>query len=550
MAENDYTGKTLDGKYQINRLLGEGGMGAVYLGQHVAIGKEVAVKFLHAELAVREEVVKRFFREAQAAAAIQHRNIIDVMDLGVSEEGEPYLVMEYLQGEGLGDLLERTGPIDLATTCGILEAALVALDAAHEKGIVHRDLKPDNIFLVYHKGEAAGVKLIDFGISKFVDYSDQTKLTQDGSMLGTPAYMSPEQARGLADVDHRTDLYSVGVIMYEMLTGDLPYAGTNYNELLANMLTSDPRPAREVNAEVPESALPVLDSALAKDVGERYQTAAEMLKAVRALAPVSERLNKLTLFTESLKTDSATGDLGKSQIEVGDTQMAQEVLSQMIQERSTGDTPRASSGWQLTIRRGLEPFRELGRRIRDTRYFPVVWRPVARVSGVIRKHRVLQGLTGILGIALVALIAVGMCSGPDEEGVMITVRGAPEGAKIYYEDSLVPMNPFRVKQGDTLVPIRVESPKGKVFKISIIPESDQVVNVKKQLVKPAETVGDPKQAKTEDSKSKKESTDTPEKTADTPDDKKVEKTDKVDKDEKTQKQRRRSKWRPPWRRRK
>jgi eukaryotic-like serine/threonine-protein kinase len=158
----------LNNRYRVESLIGKGGMGSVYRGTHVAIGRRVAIKFLHTEYAENEKIVIRFFREAQAAAAIEHKNIIEVLDVGVSENNEPYIVMEYLEGESLAEMLKRTGPVDASTACGILEPVLLALNAAYKKGIVHRDLKPDNIFLVRDvELNSISVKLIDFGVSKF-----------------------------------------------------------------------------------------------------------------------------------------------------------------------------------------------------------------------------------------------------------------------------------------------------------------------------------------------------------------------------------------------
>jgi serine/threonine-protein kinase len=233
-------GALLDGRYRIVRLLGEGGMGSVYLASHVGLGRDVAIKFLHADLASRDEMVGRFHREAQAAAAIRHKNIIEVFDVGMSPQGEPFLVMEYLEGESLAGLLKRAGPLNLGAACAVMEPTLQALQAAHRKGIIHRDLKPDNIFLAHQQGEPPVVKIIDFGISKFTQCALDKWRTKTGSILGTPAYMSPEQARGSAGLDHRTDIYSMGTIFFEMLTGALPFAGNNFAEYLSAMLIEDP----------------------------------------------------------------------------------------------------------------------------------------------------------------------------------------------------------------------------------------------------------------------------------------------------------------------
>ena len=248
----------LDERYRIVRLLGEGGMGAVYLAEHVGLGKQVAVKVLHAEFTNRDDAIARFRREAQVAAALRHKNIIEVFDVGVSARGEPYLVMEYLEGESLRGLMARSKRIDLGAACAIIEPVLLALQAAHRKGIVHRDLKPDNVFLAYEPGEPMLVKLIDFGISKFASADPDRWRTQTGMVLGTPNYMSPEQARGAANVDQRTDLYAVGTILYELLTGDLPYTGQSFTEFFARLLTEEPRSPRALYADLPAEVEPLL----------------------------------------------------------------------------------------------------------------------------------------------------------------------------------------------------------------------------------------------------------------------------------------------------
>ena len=307
------TGALLDGRYRIVRLLGEGGMGAVYLASHVGLGRDVAIKFLHAELVSRDEVVGRFYREAQAAAAIRHKNIIEVFDVGVSPQGEPFLVMEYLEGESLAGLLKRAGPLNLGTACAVMEPVLQALQAAHRKGIIHRDLKPDNIFLAYQQGEPPVVKIIDFGISKFAQGEFDKWRTKTGSVMGTPAYMSPEQARGSAGLDHRTDIYSMGTILFEMLTGVLPFAGSNFAEYLSAMLIDDPRAPQSVCAGFPAEAEPLVRKALAKNPDQRFQNAAEMLEALTALPSFDARQERLTLLASTIEIRGfAAGDLGQA----------------------------------------------------------------------------------------------------------------------------------------------------------------------------------------------------------------------------------------------
>jgi serine/threonine-protein kinase len=303
----------LDGRYRIVRLLGEGGMGAVYLASHVGLGRDVAIKFLHAEFISREDIVGRFHREAQAAAAIRHKNIIEVFDVGMSTHGEPFLVMEYLEGESLAGLLKRVGPLGLGAACAVMEPALQALQAAHRKGIVHRDLKPDNIFLAYQEGEPPVVKIIDFGISKFTQGDPDKWRTRTGAVMGTPAYMSPEQARGSSGLDHRTDLYSMGTILFEMLTGALPYAGTNFAEYLSAMLVDEPRAPQSVYADFPVEAEPLVLKALAKSPDQRFQNAAEMLDALTTLPSYDAGKERLSLLASTLEVRGfAAGDLGQA----------------------------------------------------------------------------------------------------------------------------------------------------------------------------------------------------------------------------------------------
>ncbi|MDD5308425.1 MAG: serine/threonine-protein kinase [Deltaproteobacteria bacterium] len=471
MSGVDYSGRTLEGKYRLVRILGKGGMGSVYLGEHVIIGKLVAVKFLHAEYASNEEVVKRFYREAQAAAAIGHDAIIDVMDVGVSPEGEPYLVMEYLEGESLAALLTRVGRMDVPEACGILEPVLLALHAAHGKGIVHRDLKPENIFLVHREGEAPRIKVIDFGISKFAKGPGGTKLTQTGSVMGTPAYMSPEQARGASDVDQRSDLYSIGVIFYEMLTGVLPFVGENFTAMIISILTSDPRPPLEVCPSFPKEAESVLLRSLVKTPSGRYQNALEMLEALKGLGGFQQRQERLSRFTSgAVKKTFASGDLGGEEPKVvGGSGVAANILSQVAR----AGTP---AGWA-----GTRPAALPGKK------------PVALIAGA----AILAAAAGVAGVVLVlggkaevkaeaGAVPVAMPAAPagaptpgekTVATVSIKVEGAPQGARILYDDMPVPQNPFKVQKSDAMMSLRVEAQGFEPAAVVVVPSEDRVVTV-------------------------------------------------------------------------
>lgn len=256
-------------------------MGAVYVAEHLLLGRKVAIKRLHPELAGDEKAVARFQREARAAAATGHEHIVEVLDLGYAEDGAPYLVMEYLRGASLSQVLKQEGRLSPTRTAQIVGQVLAALRAVHDRGIVHRDLKPDNVFLTRRGALTDYVKVLDFGISKMRhEEGEPSKLTRTGVTMGTPHYMSPEQARGVRNLDHRVDLYAVAVITYECLTGRLPLVGDNYHALLQQILRVEPAPPSSLVPGLPPELDAVVLRGLAKDPSLRYATAAEMLEAL------------------------------------------------------------------------------------------------------------------------------------------------------------------------------------------------------------------------------------------------------------------------------
>jgi serine/threonine-protein kinase len=284
---HDLIGKTIGGKYFIHDLLGEGGMGTVFEAENIPLGRSVAVKVLHPAQAKKKVAVKRFHQEARAAGAIGHPNICEVYDLGTLDDGCPYLVMEKLVGETLADRIANEGGLPFDDVIDVLSQVLSGLVAAHEKGIVHRDIKPENVFLTKRVGIPPVAKLLDFGVSKMILTGDSSReeldLTRTGMVMGTPFYMSPEQARGDRNLDARVDLWACGVLMYEALTGKRPYMAANYNALLLQILSSTPRPARELRPALPEGFEEVIGRAMMRDRNERYQTAPEFQRALSAL---------------------------------------------------------------------------------------------------------------------------------------------------------------------------------------------------------------------------------------------------------------------------
>lgn len=289
-------GKIIGGHYKLLRMIGEGGMGSVWEAEHTTILSRFAVKVMH-QLEGEDEGLKlRFFREAQAASSIGHPNIIEVFDVGV-EDGIAYIVMEFLEGKSLVDMINEQGPLPPLRVVSIVLQVLSALHAAHNKGIVHRDIKPDNVFVAVDFRMREDVKLLDFGIAKILDeVPENVKLTQTGTVLGTPCYLSPEQASGKTDIDERIDIWAIGVMMYEMLSGQAPYLGENYNEVLCNILTAQAPPIGDVVLGVPPALAAVVNKAMSKDREQRYRDVGQM---IRDLMPLNDH------FDEQMGTASA-----------------------------------------------------------------------------------------------------------------------------------------------------------------------------------------------------------------------------------------------------
>ena len=300
-------GTEIDARYRVVRLLGEGGMGAVYEVEHLGVGKRLAIKMLHAHYARQPEAVKRFAREARAAAAIGHPNIVEVIDTGM-HRAEPYMVMELLRGETLAERLARAAAITTREVCGVIGCVLSALASAHSKGIVHRDLKPENVFLAEYGGVTT-VKLLDFGVSKFRSEAGTLfETTQEGLPVGTPAYMAPEQWMGRRDIDHRADLFAVGVMLFEMLTGGFPYEGASQGELFLEIVRGSEAPPlpSTIAPGVPRAIDAVVLRALRRERDERFQSAREFLDALRPFGAESIAVSDDLPALEALDTDSTS----------------------------------------------------------------------------------------------------------------------------------------------------------------------------------------------------------------------------------------------------
>jgi serine/threonine protein kinase len=278
-------GKTLAGRYRVEALVGMGGMGAVYSAEHTALKRRVAFKILQPNIAMSNgQMTALFAREAQTIGRITHENVADVKDAGQTAEGIVYLVMEWLEGRTLEDALREKGIFTLAETGAVLKQVCAALEAAHQVGIVHRDLKPSNVMLVRRADGSEQVKVVDFGIAKILGETVGATVSQ---AMGTPHYASPEQLQMGAHIDGRTDIYSLGVMVYQMLSGRLPFNAPSLHELLRLQQTAEPLALRQVRADVPEAIEQLVSRMLAKDPNLRPQRAGEVSQSFETVIKFS-----------------------------------------------------------------------------------------------------------------------------------------------------------------------------------------------------------------------------------------------------------------------
>jgi tRNA A-37 threonylcarbamoyl transferase component Bud32 len=267
------------GNYRILSKIGTGGMGAVYLAEHPLIGKRVALKVIHRELANNRDVVSRFFQEARAVNKIGNEHIVEIHDFGVTPEGDHFFIMEYLEGKTLASILSRERVLDVMRSLHVGAQIASAIAAAHAAGIIHRDLKPDNVMLMPRLGDQDFVKVLDFGLAKVFSAATAVK-TAAGVLLGTPQYMSPEACESKGDVDHRTDIYALGVLLFQMMTGALPFDGDSMGEVLVKQVTALPPVPRALNPAIPPSVEQILLRCLAKRVDARFATMSQLREAL------------------------------------------------------------------------------------------------------------------------------------------------------------------------------------------------------------------------------------------------------------------------------
>ena len=278
-------GDVIGGKFRVERVLGIGGMGVVVAAMHLDLDQRVALKFLLPAAAHRPDVAARFGREARSAAKIRSEHVAKVLDVGTLADGAPYMVMEYMDGEDLERLLRRGGPLPVPLAITYVLQATEAIAEAHALGIVHRDLKPANLFLAQRPSGEPIIKVLDFGISKSTQATDQAHMTKTSAILGSPLYMSPEQMASAKSVDTRSDIWAIGVVLYELLTQRTPFPADTMPELVAAILQRVHEPLRQLRPDVPPGLEAALDRCLEKDPARRYQNVAEMAAAFAPFGP-------------------------------------------------------------------------------------------------------------------------------------------------------------------------------------------------------------------------------------------------------------------------
>lgn len=480
-------GRVLDRKYRLTRLIGEGGMGAVYEAQHILLDRKVAVKVMHPEFVSKPESVERFFREAKAASAIGHPNIVDVQDVGREDDDTVFIVMERLNGQCLDELIDSTGPIPSGHAVSIALQILSALGAAHAKGIIHRDLKAENIFLANNSRGQEEVKLLDFGIAKIEKGNTANLgLTKEGNVVGTPYYLSPEQARGGRDVDHRIDIWGVGVLLYEMLSGVLPFTGENYNEILGKILLEEPKNLAELAPGAPEVLLAMVNRAMAKERDDRYENAQQMIEALYPLRRISSD-NMSTVVFQTLKggynlSSDPPGAPYHSSSQPPPTPQPVKAVKRL----RDSDPNARTSDIDVADMQFVDSSVDIGTR----RYLPLLVTVLVVTLGVMatlgyvflsdKEDTDARERDEVATASLDVMVQAAEEPTQDPPEVRVTIKGAPIGSIVKLDGELVTL-PIRREQGHPEATLSIEAPGYEPFERTVSFEADSDVSVEMKL---------------------------------------------------------------------
>jgi serine/threonine protein kinase len=489
-AVDDWVGQILDKKYEIIRLLGHGGMGSVFEAVHLVLRRHVAIKILNPIDALRPGAIQRFIREGQAASAIDHPNIVEVQDFGKQGTNTYYIVMELLKGDTLQSVLDYRGVLPPDHAVIIALQVLSALSVAHDKGIIHRDLKPDNIYLSASAGRGEHVKIMDFGVAKYKSPGDtDLRLTATGTVLGTPYYLAPEQAKGGRDIDERIDVWSVGVILYEMLTGRVPFEGENYNEVVSNILLKEYIPPKELVPDLPDGLVQVVDKALAKDRHERYDSAAAMMSA---LLPLGHQMDYFmsTGAMQAIRNSVAPPPLSKSMHtdtrRTGPPHVAlAETTGYDGMESAESVPPHTRASVRSRLRSGAIAA-ALAAVVSAVLVTVVFGEDTTQLERSVTVAGVVDPGTGVSSKTVRAVEtgeaepAFGV---PDQDAtstlnkeVTLDIEGLPSNAEITLDGGEVSL-PITVARSDTPMRLKIEAPGFRAFDRVVVPSQDQVISV-------------------------------------------------------------------------
>ena len=467
-------GTVLSGKYKIESFVQKGAMGAVYLGHHLDLGREVAVKIFHPHLVENEILTKRFLNEARGTSKLNHRNIVDIIDVGADEEGTPFFVMEYLVGEALKDRIKRRGnKLTVKESTDLIIQVLTGLDVAHSRNIIHRDIKPGNIFIAKEADDSEIVKILDFGIAKFhdIEVKGDGELTTDGSILGTPSYMSPEQTMGKKDeIDRRTDIYSCGLVLYRCLTGLIPFRAEERYQFIQNIIHMPaPRPS-SIARDVPAGLDRVVLKALEKKKNRRYEDCKSFIRAIDAFYAEEGSLPA---------GDSAEGGWGETSDKVEGLSVAETVNQNNSSVSSLGmgmllDSVRKIGGSRFM--RSVAPGVVIAALIVLT-----IW------SLFFREQRNLDGDAAAESGAALLLKKIstkprvpagyGKEKSQDRPFVNIELSRLQDGAKVYVDGRLHEENPIKLKKTSQPASIVVDYNGREVFNQAVIPKEDQLIHI-------------------------------------------------------------------------
>jgi len=498
LSKSGVLGRVLDRKYRITNLIGEGGMGAVYEARHILLDRRVAVKVMHPEYVSKPESVERFFREAKAASAIGHPNIVEIHDVGREDDDTVFIVMERLNGRCLDELIDETGPVASGHAVTIALQILSALGAAHAKGIIHRDLKAENIFLSVNSRGQEEVKLLDFGIAKIEKGNTANLgLTKEGNVVGTPYYLSPEQARGGREVDHRIDLWGVGVLLYEMLGGVLPFTGENYNEILGKILLEEPEPLAELAPGAPADLVAIVERAMSKERDDRFATAQDMIEVLYPLRRISSD-NMSTVVIQTLKgnydlnSDPPGAPFHSSSASPPTPQPG------MVKSLRDSDPNARTSDIDTSDMQFVDSSVEISTR----RYIPLVAISVVVALGIMATLGYVFLFGGIdpaeAPEETVETMALPVAAAPvreeeaEPELIQVTLRGAPIGSVVTLDGEPVAL-PIRREKGTDGAHMVVKAPGYVSFEKDLTFDENAVIDVEMALEeKPvAETVEKP-----------------------------------------------------------